>query len=1123
MKRKSFFAILAIATMLILSLTVLTGCNGKKHDFSGEWLSDDTNHWHACTTKKHTDVADAAEHTFDAGVVTTAPTETAEGVLTLTCTVCKHQKTKVLAKVAHVHKFNESVWEKDDTHHWHPATCAHTDQKSVFENHVWNEGVITTPATETTEGEKTYTCTKCGQTKTSSIGKLDHVHTFDTENWAFDTENHWHPATCGHADEKNALAPHTWNEGVITTPATETTDGEKTYTCTKCGNTKTSSIGKLDHVHTFDTENWAFDAENHWHPATCGHADEKNASAPHEWNDGVITKPSDYGVAGEKTYTCNVCRTTKTEAIKALDAKDNVISFADGVELSKTYDGTPVVLNPENVRFNGNGALTIEYKLDDESDSTYTTTAPTDAGEYTVKASVAATAEWKGGEITTSFIIEKRAVTLSAGIIERKLGENLESGKFGLECVNVAEDTNNVVEWVTICVPEKYYAVGMYTIATAVLTVDNDNFELDKGSYDAVRFTVRNVPDSFYAGIQDLFTLSGTGEVIIRTKIANGAIKAGDQILVNEIGKIITVKKIEKGIGTSATIVDTANVGDEVGFSIEGATRSELERGYMLSEPDTIIGYSKVTVTIRAYTKDEGNHAPIATGNKMVAFADTFGEVTGKVTLPEGADLLTPGEMLENVTVNFQGEKIPAFVGRRFTLKSSARTVAECIITAVPQATSVNCAVSEPTGKTAVIAPIESGEKTFAFNLNRSSAIEDLVDSEAIDVVVKYNDVIVGSYKRTGLGVGEGDLAHVENGGALQGSYININLAKGVAGLTDADGNWICDQANVTLDVSATLTQQLDNLGEGSVGTVSLGKNEVKYFTLNELENLPSGWYSFVDAIENSGVSRYRVYTSEGEKVPLMSDTFKSNGGKYYVKYSSTMVLAEASVGFKAAKQELTATNITTGLQLPAGKTGDRVVIKVTVKRAVTYFHTNYVRFTQKLGAFNGRTVKVFYADYSQFDGIEYTTLSTGDRFKIPNRNNQEIYVYILMEYAADVAANTAELKFINSTSADSLPVVTTSGGELKSVNFTAKEFKNFYFNVSTPGKYRVEIVQSDSTGIVPFDTIGIDKLYDFNFNPVTVIGSRDFNVTETGNYSITLKNHTNSEQKVRIHVVKVS
>ncbi len=412
MKRKSFFAILAIATMLILSLTVLTGCKGKKHDFSGEWLSDDTNHWHACTTKKHTDVADVAEHTFDAGVVTTAPTETAEGVLTLTCTVCKHQKTKVLAKVAHVHKFNESVWEKDDTHHWHPATCAHTDQKSAFENHVWNEGVITTPATETTEGEKTYTCTKCEQTKTSSIGKLDHVHTFDTENWDFDSENHWHPATCGHADEKNALAPHTWNEGVITTPATETTEGIKTYTCTKCGNTKTSSIGKLDHVHTFDTENWAFDTENHWHPATCGHADEKNASAPHAWNDGVITKPADYGVAGEKTYTCNVCRTTKTEAIKALDAKDNVISFADGVELSKTYDGTPVEHDIAKINRYGDGEITVTYKLKAADDSAYNATAPKSVGEYTLKVSVEGTAEWKAASKTFDFAITPVAITV---------------------------------------------------------------------------------------------------------------------------------------------------------------------------------------------------------------------------------------------------------------------------------------------------------------------------------------------------------------------------------------------------------------------------------------------------------------------------------------------------------------------------------------------------------------------------------------------------------------------------------------------------------------------------------------------------------------------------------------
>ena len=481
-----------------------------------------------------------------------------------------------------------------------------------------------------------------------------------------------------------------------------------------------------------------------------------------------------------------------------------------------------------------------------------------------------------------------------------------------------------------------------------------------------------------------------------------------------------------------------------------------------------------------------------------------------------------PGYTLAGVTVDFGSATVPAFVGRRFLLIEGGKAVAEGVVTDVAPKTRVNCTVSEPTGKTAVIEPIQGGEKTFALNLNRSTVIKDLVDSEAIDLVVKYNGVIVGSYKRTGIGVGNGDLAHVENGGTLKGSYININLEKGVAGLTDADGNWICDQANVTFDVSAKQTQQVNNLQAGSVITSSIGANEVKYFTLNELEPLTSGWYGFVNAFNTNGSSRYEVYTDAGVKVDMMSDMFKSTGGKYYVRYTVNANILNAQIGFIVAK-ELEATNITTGLQLPAGKKGDKVVIKVTVKRAITYFHTNYVRFTQKSGAFNGQMVKVFYADYSQFDGIEYTTLSAGDRFIIPNRNNQEIYVYIRMEYAADVAANTVGLKFINSSTADSLPVVETSGGELKSVSFTAKEFKNFYFKVSTPGKYRIEIVQSDSSGIVPFSTIGIDKLYDFNFNPVNVIGSTDFNVTETGNYSITLKNHTDSAQNVRIHVVKVA
>lgn len=975
MKRKSLFTILAIAIVFVLSLSVLTACNKNKHEFSSEWKNDETSHWHECMTKKHNDVADKADHTFNEGVVTTPATETTEGVLTLTCTVCGFQKTK-------------------------------------------------------------------------SIDKLEHVHTFDMTKWSYDNDKHWHSATCAHTDEKKDLAAHNWNAG-------------------------------------------------------------------------VITKPADYGVEGEKIYTCTTCSATRKETISATPPKYNTLTFDGGLELSKTYDGTPVVLNPENVHFNGNGALTIEYKLEDEDDSTYTTTAPTDAGEYIVRARVAGTAEWYGISNTKSFTIMHRILTLSESVYSRKIDQNLESGKFGLECKNVQEETNNTLTWVTVEVPAQYRTVGIHNMRVGELIVDNPNymFAIADESKE-VRLTVWDAPE-FYAGVQETFYITGRGTVL-KVQIANGTVNIGDQLHINELGKVFTVTAMEKG----SQAVETATAGDTVALLTKDITKEdkdEVKLGYTITKLDTVASYDKFTATIRVLeTKPsplQNNYKP----NARFIFIEGIGDIPSTITLPTSFGMLMPGYTLAGVTVDFKGAKVPAFVGRRFLLIEGGKAVAEGVVTDVAPKTRVNCTVSEPAGKTAVIEPIQGGEKTFALNLNRSTVIEDLVDSEAIDLVVKYNGVIVGSYKRTGIGVGNGDLAHVENGGTLKGSYINIDLEKGVAGLTDADGNWICDQTNVTFDVSAKQTQQVNNLAAGSVTTSSIGANDVKYFTLNELEPLTSGWYSFVNAFNNNGSRRYEVYTDAGVKVDMMSDTFKSNGGKYYVRYTVNANILNAQIGFIAAKAELEATNITTGLQLPAGKKGDRVVIKVTVKRAITYFHTNYVRFTQKVGAFNGRTVKVFYADYSQFDGMEYTTLSAGDRFQIPNRNNQEIYVYILMEYAADVAANTAELKFINSSSADSLPVVTTSGGELKSVNFTAKEFKNFYFKVSTPGKYRIEIVQSDSSGIVPFSTIGIDKLYDFNFNPVNMIGSTDFNVTETGNYSITLKNHTDSAQNVRIHVVKVA
>ena len=635
-------------------------------------------------------------------------------------------------------------------------------------------------------------------------------HKYSSE-WKFDEKTHWHECTAKKHTDTTEKTPHvfTWTEK---TPAGFHTDKVEKGVC-ECGyETERTISGTATHTYG---EEWKKDESGHWHDSTCDataptHDAIKGNFAAHTFDEGVETKPADYGVVGEKKFTCTECGYSYTQEIPALGAKDNAISFANDLVDEKTYDGLAFIIDPAKVNRKGDGEITITYK--GENDTAFSETAPINAGEYTVKATVKGTAEWKGGEITTTIMINKREITLPAGVFEGKLGENLESGKFGLTCINVAAETNNVVEWVTIGAPETYYAIGIRTISATVLTVDNDNFELNNGVYDTVKFTVWNAPDSFYAGIKDVFTFPGSSDVMINTIIANGTVKKGDQILVNEIGKIITVNKIEKDTGTSVTEVETATAGEEVGLRIsEGVTKAELNRGYMLSKPDTIIGYSKVTVTIRVRTKDEGGqNTPIQTGIKPnVVFADTFGEVTGEVTFPEGTTLLSGGEILEGVTINFQGKKVPAFVGRRFTLRVSGKTIAECIVTAVPNATRVRSGFMLGVPGTNVIEPIELGENTFAVNLNRSDLgemLKNAKDTDTIELKFINGGKDIAKYTRT-PGTGEG--VYNEVGGRIVGSYLIVEFYKNTGSdpkLTGNNGEWVFTGDDIFIGIGVYIT-----------------------------------------------------------------------------------------------------------------------------------------------------------------------------------------------------------------------------------------------------------------------------------------------------------------------------
>jgi hypothetical protein len=106
--------------------------------------------------------------------------------------------------------------------------------------HQWGDWTVTTPATETAEGIETKTCSTCGEKETRPIDKLTHTHQFGTA-WVKNATQHWHECSCG---EKADIANHTW-DWVVTTPATPTTDGVETRTCSICGEEETRTIDKL--------------------------------------------------------------------------------------------------------------------------------------------------------------------------------------------------------------------------------------------------------------------------------------------------------------------------------------------------------------------------------------------------------------------------------------------------------------------------------------------------------------------------------------------------------------------------------------------------------------------------------------------------------------------------------------------------------------------------------------------------------------------------------------------------------------------------------------------------------------------------------------------------------------
>lgn len=165
------------------------------------------------------------------------------------------------------------------------------------------------------------------------------------------------------------------------------------------------------HEHEFDLTAWEHNEDSHWRKAVCEHTDEVKDKAAHTWDDGTVTTDPAPGSAGVKTYECTVCKRTKTEPIPA----EGATRFSSTYTPGRTYNKTPIEMNTTKVVRVVGGTevpvpqeqiLKVEFKTKDAEDTAYTTIAPTNAGNYTVKVTVAGTPDWEEVAFTHDFAID---------------------------------------------------------------------------------------------------------------------------------------------------------------------------------------------------------------------------------------------------------------------------------------------------------------------------------------------------------------------------------------------------------------------------------------------------------------------------------------------------------------------------------------------------------------------------------------------------------------------------------------------------------------------------------------------------------------------------------------------
>ena len=189
---------------------------------------------------------------------------------------------------------------------------------------------------------------------------------------------------------------------------------------------------------------------------------------------------------------------------------------------------------------------------------------------------------------------------------------------------------------------------------------------------------VRDIEKPFLMPVEDVFSITGRGTVATG-RIERGKIKVGEEV--EMVGFGAAKKTVVTGVEMFRKLLDEGFAGDNVGLLLRGVAKEEIERGMVLSKPGTIKPHTKFKAEVYVLGKDEGGrHTPFFPGYRPQFYFRTT-DVTGSVTLPEGVEMVMPGD-----NVQMEIELITPIAMEkelRFAIREGGRTVGAGVVTEI--------------------------------------------------------------------------------------------------------------------------------------------------------------------------------------------------------------------------------------------------------------------------------------------------------------------------------------------------------------------------------------------------------------------------------------------------------